>query len=180
METDCETHLSTEQAGPQAPSRIPDTYGDQKWTKSACIAPCQGPQAPVRLTDTARLTAKMCAMEKTLKAHKLKASSDYQRLTRTGKRFFAAAFVMQIALNDDPALFRLGLTASRKVGNAVVRNRAKRRLREVVRQCLGEKELAGLDVVLIAKTAATTCDFMRMKEDFLKGLRTIAAGRGKP
>lgn len=109
----------------------------------------------------------------------LKASSDYQRLTKTGKRYFATAFIMQVAANGDPALFRFGLTASRKVGNAVMRNRAKRRLREIARMCAGEPEAAGFDVVLIAKTAATTCDFLRMKEDFLKGLHTIATGGGK-
>lgn len=66
--------------------------------------------------------------------------------------------------------FRLGLTASRKVGNAVIRNRAKRRLRETVRLHLNEKEIRGWDVVLIAKTAAASCAFEEMRADFSRGL----------
>lgn len=174
METDCETHLSTEQAGSQAPSRLPRTHGDQERAKSACIAPRQGPCPPVRLNDSVHSTLADGVVMK-----KLTASSDYQRLTKTGKRYFAPAFVMQVAANGDASLFRFGLTASRKVGNAVVRNRAKRRLREVVRMCAAEKEVAGLDVVLIAKTASATYDFLRLRDDFIKGLRKIAAGGGK-
>lgn len=101
----------------------------------------------------------------------LKASPEFQRLTRQGRRHFASAFIMQILENGRPGVFRLGLTASRKVGNAVVRNRAKRRLREMVRLCAADGLLRdGVDVVLIAKTSAVSCDFLRMREEFLKGL----------
>lgn len=99
----------------------------------------------------------------------LKASADYKRIAKQGRRWNAPAFIMQSVRMEGDAPFRLGLTASRKVGNAVTRNRARRRLREMVRT-LGAALPAGVEVVLIAKTAAADYDFARLKEDFLKGL----------
>lgn len=105
----------------------------------------------------------------------LKASPDFQRISKTGKRWSCATFILQYAAKDADAPFRLGLTASRKVGGAVVRNRAKRRLREMVRLLLKEKNLQGFDIVLIAKTAAATGDFTAMQKDLLRGLQSVGA-----
>lgn len=102
----------------------------------------------------------------------IKASPDYQRIARQGQRWTGPAFIMQI-LKKEGGGFRLGLTASRKVGNAVTRNRAKRRLREMVRLCLKERELAGFDLVLVARTAAAARDFSEMKDDFAAGLKAL-------
>ena len=71
------------------------------------------------------------------------------------------------------APFRLGLTVSRKVGNAVARNRAKRRLREMVRLCIAPEKLAGFDIVLIGRASAQERDFSLMKQDFLQGLEKL-------
>lgn len=99
----------------------------------------------------------------------IKASPDFQRIARNGKRWTGSAFILQ-ALKTDSDGFRLGLTASRKVGNAVVRNRAKRRIREMVRLFLKSRTLSGFDLVIICKTAAATHDFSAMAADFEKGL----------
>lgn len=53
------------------------------------------------------------------------------------------------------AITRVGYTASKKVGNAVLRNRAKRRMRAVVRDVLGEHGAGASDIVLIARNGAT-------------------------
>ena len=111
----------------------------------------------------------MCAALLTLKA-----SADFLRLTRTGKRWSFPSFIMQTLRQENAnAPFRLGLTVSRKVGNAVTRNRAKRRLREVVRLYATPEKLAGWDIVLIGKTSASERDFALLQQDFLQGLKNI-------
>ncbi len=104
-----------------------------------------------------------------------KSSSDFQRLSRHGRKWTGSAFVMLCATPAPDAPFRLGLTVSRKVGNAVVRNRAKRRLREMVRLFIKENQPKGFEIVLIARTAAATRDFARMRADLARALRETGA-----
>jgi ribonuclease P protein component len=74
---------------------------------------------------------------------------------------------------------RLGIVASRKVGGAVQRNRAKRRLREIFRQCAARDDGAGraLDVVVIAKTAVIDAPFAEVTADFQTALRRLRGSR---
>ena len=75
--------------------------------------------------------------------------------------------------DDDPSV-RVGFTCSKKVGNAVARNRAKRRLREVARLDLPTLAKPGHDYVLIGKREATSSrDFAALREDFAKALRKL-------
>ncbi len=75
--------------------------------------------------------------------------------------------------DDSPAL-RVGFTCSKKVGNAVARNRAKRRLREIARLGLPELGRGGWDYVLIGKAGVTgSRDFAQMQEDLRYALRKI-------
>jgi ribonuclease P protein component len=60
---------------------------------------------------------------------------------------------------------RVGFTASRKVGNAVVRNRAKRRLRAVAAQVLSNQDKSGMDYVLIARAATAKRPFAALLAD---------------
>ena len=62
---------------------------------------------------------------------------------------------------------------SRKVGNAVARNRAKRRLREIVRLYPTPEKLNGWDIVLIGRTSSTERDFELMRQDFMQGLKNV-------
>ncbi len=76
--------------------------------------------------------------------------------------------------DDDPAV-RIGFTCSKKVGNAVARNRAKRRLREIARLDLPALAKAGHDYVLIGKKEATaTRDFEALRADFAKALGKLS------
>lgn len=104
----------------------------------------------------------------------LKASADFQRISRLGKRWTFPSFIMQALKREGvESSFRLGLTVSRKVGNAVIRNRAKRRLREMVRLYETPEKLWGWDIVLIGRTSATERDFSLMKQDFMQGLKNM-------
>ena len=60
---------------------------------------------------------------------------------------------------------RVGFTVTKKMGNAVMRNRIKRRLREAVRVVLPKHGVAGHDYVLISRNKALTCDFLELTRD---------------
>ena len=74
---------------------------------------------------------------------------------------------------------RLGVTASTKLGHAVVRNKARRRLKEVYR--LHEQELkAGFDVILVARSRCVTVEFAKLEKSFLKQCGELKLLREKP
>lgn len=78
---------------------------------------------------------------------------DVQAVLRDGRAAHGSAMVLRLAARQDPAPAAVTVIASRKVGSAVTRNRAKRRLREAVRQVTLP---AGADVVVVARGAALT------------------------
>lgn len=74
---------------------------------------------------------------------------------------------------DGDPVMRIGITVSKKVGNAVVRNRMKRRFRELVRAVLPAEGVAGADHVLIGRNAGIERDFAALKADLAKALGKI-------
>jgi ribonuclease P protein component len=74
--------------------------------------------------------------------------------------------------DDDPAM-RLGLTVSKKVGNAVVRNRMRRRLRELARKVLPEAGIAGADHVLIGRAGGIERPFAALEEELRRALARV-------
>lgn len=87
---------------------------------------------------------------------RLKAPADFQRVRRTGTSYSHPLFVLVAAESELPAV-RLGVSASRTMGTAVRRNRAKRRLRETFRPLMPDL-LAGWDLVVIARPALLEAD----------------------
>ena len=72
-------------------------------------------------------------------------------------------------------LIRVGFTVSRKVGNAVVRNRVRRRLREVARLVIPAHARADLDYVLVGRQAALGRQFATMREELMQALKRLRA-----
>lgn len=96
-----------------------------------------------------------------------------------GSKVNAPAFLVQAHKRADSGPARFGFTVSKKVGNAVERNRVRRRLREVVRLAARNRTQAGHDYVLIGRRAALKLPFDRMMQDFDGALRRLHEGRGK-
>lgn len=101
--------------------------------------------------------------------------ADFQRAARA-PNVAMPGFVVQMRKRkageaDDPLIIRTGFTCSKKVGNAVARNRAKRRLREIARLALPEMGQPGHDYVLIGRRNSTaTLPFAQLQSDFTQAL----------
>ena len=89
----------------------------------------------------------------------------------------ATAFVLQARKRTDDGPVRFGFTVSKKVGNAVERNRVRRRLREIVRLSEKNRMQSGHDYVLVGRRAALKLPFARIAQDFEGALQRMQAGR---
>ena len=109
---------------------------------------------------------------------RLKKRSEFLTAAKGG-RLSRRGFVLQACRrspeDDNPP--RVGFTVTKKVGNAVVRNRIKRRLRELVRLHGPEQMQPGWDYVLIGRTGALQLSFDAMTADFKGSLRDAKAGK---
>ena len=74
---------------------------------------------------------------------------------------------------------RLGITITKKVGGAVIRNRMRRRFREIARALLPERGIAGADHVLIGRGGGIERDFATLNAELIKALSRIAAKRSQ-
>ena len=92
-----------------------------------------------------------------------------------GLRASAPGFILQaLDREDGTPTIRVGFTCSKKVGNAVARNRAKRRLREIARLDLPELGRPGWDYVLIGRRETTSAlPFDRLRSDFRRAIGKV-------
>ncbi|RDJ26788.1 ribonuclease P protein component [Bosea caraganae] len=95
-----------------------------------------------------------------------------------GRRFRSSAFTAQVrdaGGEDGRDGLRLGLTASRKVGDAVERNRIRRRLREAAKAALADQTARDVDLVVVARRECLTTDFKTLIADL-----SVALDRARP
>lgn len=92
-----------------------------------------------------------------------------------GRRVATPGFVLLVNPRDDgDALVRCGFTVTKKIGNAVVRNRMKRRLRALSRELLPAHGIGGADHVLIGREAGVERDFAAMRAELERALGKAA------
>ncbi|HYU34686.1 MAG TPA: ribonuclease P protein component [Thermoanaerobaculia bacterium] len=115
--------------------------------------------------------------ERLLSAERLRRRADYLRCYRTGRRRHGALAVVHFAPNQ-LGHSRLGITASRKVGKAVVRQRLKRRIREIYRRWKDRGTLPPLDLVIHLKVEAGTSNFETLQAELLRLLGSLVPRRG--
>jgi len=105
----------------------------------------------------------------------LKKDSEFNRVYSKGKHHATPRLVMN-ALKRwnkptakfvvDPTIVRYGLSVSKKVGNAVVRNKLRRRLKEIFRLNAG-RFLQGYDIVVVGRATAATASYAELERDLL-------------
>ena len=105
-------------------------------------------------------------MEKSsLKPVRLKKRRQFLRATHNGKKFVASTMVLQAVKQDEFDGVRLGFTVTKKMGNAVVRNRIRRRLRAVAQSVFSSQALLGYDYVLVSRKTAFDAPFEVLNKD---------------
>lgn len=162
-----QTHVSAEPPPPQADPRVSRPYGDEKRPRGNQAPPGERPQAPdghgFPVTPPVRMRAQGLPADR-----KLRRRREFQRVFERGRRTHGR-FITLIAAPTDAHATRLGIVASRKLGGAVVRNRAKRLIREMFRKAT----YAGppVDLVVIPKNTLLTADVEGLQRDYTMTLR---------
>jgi ribonuclease P protein component len=149
-----EAHFSAQQSRPGPSSRFPSPDGD-------CGRSCRDPRA-------ARPRSSQAVGLNTLRKR-----SDFLA-ANAGKRAPMPGFVLLVRdrADDNPEV-RVGFTVTKKIGNAVVRNRMKRRLRALSHEVLAAEGVAGADHVLIGRAGGIKRDYAALKAELAKALAKV-------
>jgi ribonuclease P protein component len=149
-----EAHLSAEQSRPGASPRVPPPHGDCRRPQSAQRAPRSRPQEAQRLVTLSQRADFLAA--------------------NGGRRSATPGFVLLVRERQDgDATRRVGFTVTKKIGNAVVRNRMKRRFRALSRELIATEGVAGADHVLIGRAGGIERPFAELRADLGAALRKL-------
>ena len=174
-----ETHLSAEQNRAQASARLSRPHGNGRGSQGSGPPARPWPQEIVGLTfcDGTGLHSETPRP----KLERLKNRQEFLRAAR-GVRRVTTGMTLELCPTPEtgsPAI-RVGFTASRKIGNAVARNRARRRLKAAALQVLPLFGLPGNDYVLVARRDTLTRPFGGLLDDLVSALNAAHARLGRP
>jgi ribonuclease P protein component len=150
-----EAHFSAQQSCPRPASRIPSADVDSGRSCSDSRASQSRPQKAVGLTS-------------------ISARKDFLA-ANSAKRAPMPGFVLLVRNREDgdPAK-RLGITVTKKIGNAVIRNRMKRRFRALARDVILTEGQPGADHVLIGRAGGVERDYSLLRTELAKALQKVA------
>jgi len=124
-----------------------------------------GPCSPKKKRQTSPRGVK-CTYQGLKRSERLARKTEFDQVYRRGHRLVTRFFIAYILKKDEGPL-RLGVVASRKVGNSVLRGRAKRFLRLVFRKNRPE-EVVSADLVLIARTSTNAVGYKEIEKEYVK------------
>ena len=101
------------------------------------------------------------------KAKRLTRTEEFTAVKFQGKTFRGSLLILGVFVQKEEKAFRVGLITTKRLGGAVVRNRVRRRLRDVVRKEQG-RLLPGFWIVLVARSGAARASHQELKDDWLR------------
>ena len=107
------------------------------------------------------------------KPGRLQRRPEFLRVAASGAKAAVGGVVLQARNRHDANPARLGFTVTKKVGNAVIRNRTRRRLKEAARLLLAERPVTGVDLVLIGRDSTRKRNFIALQNDIRRALQRI-------
>jgi ribonuclease P protein component len=150
-----EAHFSAEQLSTRPASRLSRPDGNSRRAGRDSRSPLTRSQEAVGLI-------------------KINARKDFLA-ANSAKRAANSGFVLLVRPREDSdQTMRIGITVTKKIGNAVVRNRMKRRFRALAREILPEFGLSGADHVMIGRASGVERDFAMLRQDLTRALEKIA------
>lgn len=108
------------------------------------------------------------------KEYRIKANKEFQQIYKNGKSFANRQFIIYKYKNQDIDHFRIGLSVSKKIGNAVIRNRVKRYIRQVFTE-LKEDINDQYDYIIIARKPVAEMDFFQVKKSLIHVMKIAKA-----
>ena len=104
----------------------------------------------------------------------IKKRIDFVKVSKKGKKFFTQGFILQKYKRDFSSkenTARVGFTITKKIGNAVVRNKIKRRFRAIIKEVLNNYLKKNYDYVIIANKKSLIMDYKELKSDIIKTVK---------
>jgi ribonuclease P protein component len=151
-----EAHFSAKQPGPRTAARVSVKNGDSRRSGSDSVTPGTRSQKTVRLTTIHKRADFLAA--------------------NAARRFATPGFVLLVRPRGDasPAA-RLGITVTKKIGGAVVRNRMKRRFRALAQSVIAPLARPGDDHILIGRAGGVERDYDRLHAELSAAIQKILA-----
>ncbi len=165
-----EADVSTKQPTTQTDTRLPRSHGHPGGAAGAEASARQGPQAADGQHSTETALTPERRDERLPKAHRIRKRAEFLRIQRVGRRRSGAHFVVVTEPRHN-GISRLGITTSRHVGGAVVRNRVRRLVREYFRR-RKYRLVPPQDIVVIARAGAAHATFTQVTQELTEALKT--------
>ncbi len=105
---------------------------------------------------------------------RLKRRAEFLRVAAKGRKVPTHGLVLQTLERTDDSPARVGFTVTKKIGNAVTRNRVRRRLKEAARLLLAKQAMTGVDLVLIGREGTRRRIFTALQDDLRRALARAA------